>query len=105
MRVTSTRAALAAGSLTLGIWAAVGGGMAYGASPSQTSCENSGGTFYKVNGTVYCTFTTSDPVGNSEASGGKSQTRDTTTTNTGQGNSGNKATSTSTCQGPGNAKC
>src|SRR4051812_10048270 len=90
MRMSTTRAALAAGSLTLGIWAAVGGGLSYAASPSQTSCQSSGGTFFKVNGTVTCTFTTSDPVGNSESSGGQSQTRDTTTKNGGQGNLGNK---------------
>jgi hypothetical protein len=105
MRVTTARAAVAAGSLTLGIWAALGGGLSYAASPSQTSCERSGGTFFKVNGTVTCTFATSDPVGNSESSGGKSQSRDTTTTNGGQGNLGNKDTTTSSCVGPGNAKC
>lgn len=105
MKLTKSGAAMAAGTLTLGMWIGIGSTLASAASPSQTSCESSGGTFYKVNGTVTCTFATSDPVGNSEASGGQSQTRDTTTTNGGQGNLGNKDTSTSSCVGPGNAKC
>jgi hypothetical protein len=105
MKLTKTGAALAAGTLSLGMWIGIGSTLASAASPSQSSCTSSGGTFYKVNGTVTCTFATSDPVGNSESSGGQSQSRDTTTTNTGQGNDGNKATSGSTCVGPGNAKC
>jgi hypothetical protein len=105
MKLLSTRAAATAGAVTLGVWMGLGSGLGYAASPSQTSCESSGGTFYKVNGSVVCTFTVVDPVGNSENSDGHSQTRDTTTTNGGQGNLGNKQTSTSSCVGPGNAKC
>jgi hypothetical protein len=50
----------------------------------------------KDQGTVTCA--SSDPVGNSESSGGKSQTKDTTTTS--QGNLTNKKNSCTT--GPGN---
>ena len=105
MTLTSTRNAAVAGTLTLGVWLGLGSGLGYAASPSQTSCESAGGTFFKVNGSVVCTFTVVDPVGNSEASGGQSQTRDTTTKNGGQGNLSNKETTTSACIGPGNAKC
>ena len=104
MNLISKRAAAAAGAITLGVWMGLGS-VGYAASPSQTSCESSGGTFYKVNGSVVCTFTVVDPVGNSESSGGQSQTRDTTTKDGGQGNLSNKETTTSSCVGPGNAKC
>ena len=105
MRILSPRTTLAIGTLTLGTFVALGSGLGHAASPSQTSCEGAGGTFFKVNGSVVCTFTSYDPVGNSESSGGKSQTRDTTTKNSGQGNLSNKESSTSSCVGPGNAKC
>jgi hypothetical protein len=52
----------------------VGSTSAWAASPSQQECEAAGGTFGKEQGTVTCTV--KDPVGESEASGGKSQTRD-----------------------------
>ena len=104
MNLISKRAAAAAGAITLGVWMGLGS-VGYAASPSQTKCEAAGGTFYKVHGSVVCTFTVVDPVGNSESSGGKSQTRDTTTVDGGQGNLGNKSTHTSSCVGPGNAKC
>ena len=77
-----------------------GGGIALtagAASPSETECLASGGTFTKVRGEVSCV--TVDPVGNSEASGGKSQTRDTDTT--GRGNIDNKQQTE--CSGPGNS--
>jgi hypothetical protein len=105
MKLVSTRTAAAAGTITLGVWLGLGSGLGYAASPSQTSCESAGGTFFKVNGSVVCTFTVVDPVGNSESSGGKSQTRDTTTADGGQGNLSYKETTTSSCVGPGNAKC
>jgi hypothetical protein len=74
------------------------------ASPSQTQCESAGGTFSRTNGSVSCVYpVVSDPVGNSESSGGQSQTVDTQTTTGGQGNSGNKATKNDTCAGPGNS--
>jgi hypothetical protein len=64
---------------------------AFAASPSQQTCEASGGTFSRTNGEVTCTT----HVGNSD----NSQTVDSG----GQGNLGNKET----CSGPGNstAKC
>jgi hypothetical protein len=105
MKLLNKRTAAAAGTITLGLWIGLGSTVGYAASPSQTSCQSAGGTFYKVNGTVVCTFTTVDPVGNSESSGGQSQTRDTTTKTGGQGNIGNKTTTTTSCVGPGNAKC
>ncbi len=74
----------------------MGAGMALpvlAASPSQTQCEASGGTFTKVNGTDTCTSTTH--VGNSTNSA------TATSTDSGQGNTGNKTTST--CSGPGNS--
>jgi hypothetical protein len=43
-------------------------------SPSEQECIDSGGEWERDGGTVSCTY--SDPVGNSENSGGKSQTRD-----------------------------
>jgi hypothetical protein len=46
----------------------------FAASPSQTQCEDAGGTFDRTQGTASCTFITEDPVGNSERSGGRSQT-------------------------------
>jgi hypothetical protein len=71
-------------------------GAASAASPSQQQCEAAGGTFTKTNGSVSCVV--SDPVGNSENSGGRSQTRDTDAG--GQGNLNNKETCTAS--GPGN---
>ena len=105
MRILTSRTAAVLGTLTLGGFVALGSGLGHAASPSQTSCEAAGGTFFKVNGSVVCTFTVVDPVGNSESSDGKSQTRDTTTKNGGQGNLSNKETTTSSCVGPGNATC
>ncbi|MDP3969595.1 MAG: hypothetical protein Q8Q02_15090 [Nocardioides sp.] len=75
------------------------------ASPSQTECEASGGTFDRTQGTVTCTYpTVSDPVGNSEKSGGKSQTVDTTEEESSKGTLNNKPKheETSECTGPGN---
>jgi hypothetical protein len=78
---------------------------ALAASPSQTQCESAGGTFSRDGGQVSCTFTTSDPVGNSESSGGHSQTVDTTdqTTSNGTLNNRPQREHTSDCQGPGNS--
>ena len=72
-------------------------GSVYAVSPSEALCEASGGTFTRVEGVVMCLVTTTENVGNSTNSS-------TTTTNTstgGQGNTGNKTTSGSTCGGPG----
>lgn len=76
---------------------------ALAASPSQEQCENQGGTYSKENGTVSCTFTTVDPVGNSENSGGKSQTVTTTEEESSQGTLKNRPhhEEGSTCKGPG----
>ena len=73
----------------------------FAVSPSERDCEAAGGTFDRTNGQVSCVTIVVDPVGNSERSGGKSQTTDTETNDTGQGNSGNKPASTETCTGPG----
>ena len=63
---------------------------------SPTSAANLPSNCTKVQGTITCE--TEDPVGNSENSGGNSQTRETTTTS--QGNLSNKRNSCSS--GPGN---
>lgn len=76
----------------------LGAGPAFAASPSQLECEAAGGTFVRDGGQVSCIV--SDPVGNSENSGGKSQTRDDSTTSNGTlNNTPQKEECTS---GPGN---
>ena len=72
-------------------------GATLAASPSQQECEAAGGTFDRTNGTATCVV--SDPVGNSEASGGKSQTRDKEDSAKGNITPKDPATCTS---GPGN---
>ncbi len=89
------RKALVASALGLGLLVG-SAGAASAVSPSQEQCEAAGGTFTRTNGAVDCVV--SDPVGNSENSDGKSQTRDTDAG--GQGNLGNKETCAET--GPGN---
>ena len=103
MRITRTLVTTSAGALALGVCLAVAPG-ASAASPSQTDCEADGGTFTRTNGSVSCVVVTSDPVGNSESSGGKSQSRDTSTDDGGQGNLDNKETTESTSSGPGNSQ-
>ena len=79
---------------------------AFAASPSQLECEAAGGTFDRTNGEVSCVYpVVSDPVGNSERSGGKSQTVDTQETESSQGTLNNKPKheETSSCEGPGNS--
>src|SRR5713101_724119 len=66
---------------------------AQAASPSEQQCTDAGGTFTSDNGTKVCTLPPA-PVGNCD----NSSCQTTTTTSTGQGNSGNKPTST--CTGP-----
>ena len=80
-------------------------GTASAASPSQRECEASGGTFDRNGGDVTCTFVTEDPVGNSESSGGKSQTTTTTETEESKGTLKNrpKFSEDSECTGPGNS--
>ena len=82
-------AAITAVTLALVSWFAFGTTEAIAAQALPDGCQ-------KIQGTITCA--TSDPVGNSESSGGKSQTRDTSTTS--QGNLTNKKTSCTT--GPGN---
>ena len=74
-------------------------------SPSQQECENSGGTWAKDGGNVSCTHVTSDPVGNSENSGGKSQSRDTSSSDSSNGTLNNdpQFEEVDTCSGPGNS--
>ena len=84
----------------------IGAAPAFAASPSQTQCEADGGTFSRDGGTVSCVYpVVSDPVGNSESSGGKSQTRDTQDTESSNGtlNNNPKHEETNTCEGPGNS--
>ena len=84
----------------------LGAAPAFAASPSQTQCEAAGGTFDRTNGEVTCVYpVVSDPVGNSERSGGKSQTVDTQTTETSNGTLDNKPKheQSDTCSGPGNS--
>ena len=74
--------------------------------PSQTQCEAAGGDFMRDAGTVSCVSpVVSDPVGNSENSGGKSQTVDTQETKSRNGtlNNNQKHEETHTCEGPGNS--
>jgi hypothetical protein len=68
---------------------------AFAASPSQEQCEASGGEFDRVNGKVICVKTEE----------GKNPKFTEETTTTGQGNSGNKPTSDSDCEGTGSDKC
>jgi hypothetical protein len=74
-------------------------------SPSQTECEEAGGTFDRTQGTVTCTFVEEDPVGQSEASGGHSQTTTTTDEESSKGTLKNEPQheETSECVGPGNS--
>ena len=83
----------------------LGAAPAFGVSPSQLECEAAGGTFERSGGTVTCTYpVVSDPVGNSERSGGKSQTVDTQETESSNGTLNNKPKhkESTTCSGPGN---
>ncbi len=85
----------------------IGAAPAFGASPSQLECEAGGGTFSRDGGTVSCVYpVVSDPVGNSENSGGKSQTRDTQETESSNGTLKNKPKheESTTCSGPGNSQ-
>jgi hypothetical protein len=66
-------------------------------SPSQQSCETSGGTFTRVQGKVTCVI--EDPVGNSENSGGHSQT--TTDQESSNGTLQNQPHHQDSCTGPG----
>ena len=68
---------------------------AFAASPSQTQCEASGGTFSSENGTKTCTTTTE----------GKNDKFTDTNVTSGQGNTGNKTQTSDTCGGTGSAKC
>jgi len=86
----SRTALLVIGSVSL---FAFGTTAALTASPSQTSCEASGGTFTNEAGTKVC-VSGPTPVGNCN----NSSCQTTTTTDTGQGNLGNKPTSK--CSGP-----
>ena len=74
-------------------------------SPSEQACIDSGGNWAKDGGTVSCTHTTSDPVGNSESSGGKSQSRDTSDTDSSNGTLNNdpQFEEDDSCTGPGNS--
>jgi hypothetical protein len=100
VKFSRTQSRLAVATFSVGLAMGATMGLSGAASPSQTSCTEAGGTFTKVNGVVTCTVV--DPVGNSEASGGKSQTRDTSDAE--QGNLTPKNKNASTCTGPGNSK-
>ena len=100
MTLSRTQTRLAAVTFALGIGLGASMGMSSAASPSQTQCEAAGGTFTKTNGTATCTI--SDPVGNSESSDGRSQTRDSADSE--QGNLTPKDKNATTCSGPGSSK-
>lgn len=68
-------------------------------SPSQQACEDAGGTFTRSGGQVSCII--EDPVGNSENSGGHSQT--TLDTESSNGTLNNKPKHEEDCTGPGNS--
>ena len=70
---------------------------AFADSPSQQNCEASGGTFDRTQGTVSCTIL--DPVGNSESSGGHSQS--TTQEESSNGTLQNQPHHQESCTGPG----
>jgi hypothetical protein len=74
-------------------------------SPSQRECEAAGGTFTRSQGTVTCVIETEDPVGNSEKSGGKSQSTTKTEEDSSQGTLNNKPKfqEDDSCAGPGNS--
>jgi hypothetical protein len=72
---------------------------AQAASPSERDCEAAGGTFTRDGGQVSCE--TEDPVGNSENSGGQSQT--TTDTESSNGTLNNDPQHEEDCLGPGNS--
>jgi hypothetical protein len=97
-RLTSIIAGLSL-VLTLGV------GSVFAASPSEQECLEAGGTFDRTQGVVSCTFVTVDPVGNSENSGGHSQTRDTTEKDSSNGTLNNdpQFEESSECSGPGNS--
>ena len=75
-------------------------------SPSQQECEAAGGMFDRSQGTVTCTFTTTDPVGNGQPDNGqgKKQTTTTTTETSAKGNTTveKRNSTTNDCKGPGN---
>ena len=68
---------------------------AFAASPSQTQCESSGGTFDRTQGTATCTTTDT----------GKNPKFTDTVTTSGQGNIGNKTETSDVCDGTGSGKC
>jgi hypothetical protein len=90
MRTKSRTALMLLGSISL---FAFGTTATLAASPSQTQCEASGGTFTNEAGTKVC-VSAPKPVGNCQ----NNSCQTTTNTDTGQGNLGNKPTST--CTGP-----
>jgi hypothetical protein len=69
-------------------------GAAFGESPSERNCA---GDFERIGGQVFCTVV--DPVGNSENSGGKSQT--TTDEESSNGTFNNTPKHAESCTGPG----
>ena len=77
---------------------------AFAASPSQTQCEDAGGTFNRSGGEVTCTFVTTEPGKN------KNFSETTTTTEKSKGNLDNEPQQeevppTTECQGTGSGKC
>ncbi|MPR10892.1 hypothetical protein [Microvirga tunisiensis] len=68
---------------------------AWAVSPSQEQCEAGGGTFTRTNGEVKCVTVEE----------GKNPKFTDTSTDTGQGNSGNKPASSDVCEPTGSQKC
>ncbi len=74
-------------------------GAAFATSPSEQKCDLDGGTFTRIQGKVTCI--TEDPVGQSEHSGGKSQT--TTDKESSNGTFQNEPHHQQSCTGPGSS--
>lgn len=70
---------------------------AFADSPSEEECDARNGTFDRTRGVVTCTVL--DPVGNSERSGGKSQTTEEEESSNGTFN--NRPHHEESCTGPG----
>ena len=73
--------------------------LALAASPSQQECEAAGGTYDRDGGTVSCTFTTTENVGNSPNSSTTTSTE--TDSSNGTLNNDPKFEEDDSCAGPG----
>jgi hypothetical protein len=90
---------VASSGLVIAMTAAPG----HAVSPSEENCTQNGGIWDRQQGEVSCTFVTEDPVGQSEHSGGQSQSTTTNDTDSSNGTLQNEPQhkDSSTCFGPG----